>query len=700
MFLTGKLNIMKTKIILIAATTVISLLAAAANAASIDSIGDLPGGAISSAGAGISNDGTVIVGSSISNNGVQAFRWTLGTGMINIDDIAGTTNNSITYAANNDGSVVVGLATTAGGTEAFRWTSGTGMIGLGYLPGSNFSFAYSTNNDGSIVVGESITGSVSEAFRWTSGTGMIGLGFLPGGSIYSSARGISGDGSIIVGSSEGSGIYHAFRWTSGTGMVDLGDLAGGGFNSDAFNISTDGLVIVGGSDTPAGTEAFRWTAGTGMVGLGDLAGGNVNSNALAANGNGSVIVGIGETAAGAEAFRWTSANGIESLSDILTAAGVNLTGWSLSAATCIDDSGNLITGYGTYLGDTMAFLVNTATAAVTTVTDFSASLSSAIIPVQQAQSAIVNNIDQSLFAATQSFAAFDTSIILSDPSAIAPAAGDDMDARSFLSDKKWSGYMVGSFNIGQDNDFDNNNINGTMGILFSPNPNMIFGGGLIGSHGRSDMSHSGDSQLDSKGGSMLFAYKTDAGFRLYSTAFAAGISVETTRNYINGTGIDTSYGDTDGMGYGFALRSGWEFPINHTTRIMPYGEIHLSRTTLDGYTETSGGFPATFGKTTNDQMTSRLGAEVSYDILPTLSFSGRAAWAHRIKESDNGLSVSTTGFTGVLTPEDGDRNWAEGTISTRWQASSKTTFNAELTGRTGKTQDPAVSLIVGAKMDF
>lgn len=691
---------MKNKTLLLTATAIIALSTGTAYAESIDALGDLAGGSITSVGAGISNDGTVIVGSSISNNGMEAFRWTSGTGMSNIDDIAGTTHNSIAYATNIDGSVVVGFATTASGTESFRWTSGTGMVGLGFLPGSNFNFAYSTNNDGSVIVGESIAAGASEAFRWTSGTGMVGLGFLPGGSIYSSARGVSGDGSIIVGTSEGPSIYHAFRWTSGTGMVDIGDLEGGGFNSDAFGISTDGLVIVGGSDTAAGTEAFLWTSGTGMVGLGDLSGGNVNSNALAANGNGSVIVGSGESASGTEAIRWTAGTGMESLSDILTAAGVNLTGWTLSTATNVDDSGNLITGFGTYLGDTMAFLVNTTTAAVTTVTDFSASLSSAIIPVQQAQSAVVNNIDQSLFAATQSFAAFDTSINLSDPAAISPAAGEDMDARSFLSDKKWSGYMVGSFNIGQDNDFDNNNINGTMGILFSPNPNMIFGGGLIGSHGRSDMSHGGDSQLDAKGGSMIFAYKTDAGLRVYSTAFAADIAVNTKRNYINGAGIDTSYGDTDGMGYGFALRGGWEFPIDNSKRIMPYGEIHLSRTTLDGYTETSGGFPASFGKTTNDQVTSRLGTEISYDVSSTLSFSGRAAWAHRIKESDGDLSVSTTGFTGTLGSEDGDRDWAEGTIATRWQASPKTTFNAELTGRTGKTQDPAVSLILGAKMDF
>jgi probable HAF family extracellular repeat protein len=640
---------MKNKTLLITATTVISLFTGTAHAESIDILGDLSGGAISSLGAGISNDGTVITGYSTSNNGNEAFRWTSATGMNNIDDIVGTTHGSAAYAANMDGSVVVGFATTTSGTQAFRWTSGTGMVGLG---------------------------------------------FLPGGSIYSSARDVSGDGSIIVGNSESSGIYHAFRWTSGTGMVDIGDLAGGGFNSVAFGISTNGSVIVGSSDTSAGTEAFRWTSGTGMVGLGDLVGGTTNSHAFAVNSNGSVIVGSGVSTAGTEAIRWTAAHGMESLSDILTAAGVNLTGWSLTTATSVDDSGNLITGFGTYLGNTMGFLINTSTAAVTTVTDFSASLSSAIIPVQQAQSAIVNNIDQSLFAATQSFASFDTALNLSEPSAIAPAAGDDMNPRSFLSDKKWSSYMVGSFNIGQDNDFDNNNINGTTGILFSPNPNMIFGGGVIGSHGHSDMSHGGDSQLDAKGGSMIFAYKTDTGFRLYSTAFAAGISLNTKRNYINGAGIDTSYGDTDGMGYGYAMRSGWEFPINNAMHMMPYGEIHLSRTTLNGYTETSGGFPATFGKTTNDQITSRLGTEISYDILPTLTFSGRAAWAHRLKESDNGLSVNTTGFTGVLNPEDGDRNWAEGTISTKWQASSKTSLSAELTGRSGKTQDPAMSLIL------
>ena len=691
---------MKQKSLLIAATAALTLSSTASYAGSIESIGDLPGGSVSSYGYGISNDGKVIVGSSISSYGGIAFRWEAVNGITDIDDIINTTHYSQAYAANSDGSVVVGFATSSGSvTQAFRWTSGTGMVGLGFLSGDNYSIAFDVNNDGSVIVGQSSSSGGDQAFRWASGV-MTGLGYLDVSATHSYARAVSGDGTIVVGSSEGVGIYEAFRWTSGTGMVGIGDLAGGGYNSNATNISTDGTVIVGSSDTPAGTEAFRWTSATGMIGLGDLTGGSLHSVAHAASANGTIVVGEGDGASGTEAFRWTAATGITTLSDALTSAGADLTGWFLTTAASIDDSGNIITGQGTIGGDSMAFLANTSTGAITTVADLSASLSSAIIPSQQARSTINNSIDQSLFAATQSFAAFDLPLDISHPSDIVPAAGEEGDASPSLFTGKWSGYMVGSFGIGQDNDFDNNNINGTIGILFAPNSHMTFGGGVISSHGQSDMSHGGQSDLDSKGGSMVFAYKSDSGFRLYSTAFTTHLSVDTKRNYINGAGIDTSYGDTNGMGYGLAFRSGWEFPIQQQIRMMPYGEMHLSRTALDAYTETSGGFPASLGKTSNDQITSRLGTEISYDVSPTLTVSGRATWAHRLTKNDDGPSINATGFTGTLTSEDGDRNWAEGTIATKWHASTQTTFNTELTGRTGETQDPVVNIILGAKIDF
>ena len=84
--------------------------------------------------------------------------------------------------------------------EAFRWTMGGGMVGLGDLPGGSFhSAANSVSADGSVVVGFSSSGNGNEAFIWTAGGGMVGIGDLPGGTFSSNAVDISADGSVVVG---------------------------------------------------------------------------------------------------------------------------------------------------------------------------------------------------------------------------------------------------------------------------------------------------------------------------------------------------------------------------------------------------------------------------------------------------------------------------------------------------------------------
>ncbi|MCL4778396.1 MAG: hypothetical protein KJ054_12915 [Gammaproteobacteria bacterium] len=52
-----------------------------------------------------------------------------------LGDLAGGTFRSIGWGLSADGRVVVGSSNSASGTEAFRWTAGGGMAGLGDLPG-------------------------------------------------------------------------------------------------------------------------------------------------------------------------------------------------------------------------------------------------------------------------------------------------------------------------------------------------------------------------------------------------------------------------------------------------------------------------------------------------------------------------------------------------------------------------------------
>ena len=218
-----------------------------------------------------------------------------------LGDLPGGTYGSWAYGVSADGSVVVGRSLSDRGFEAFRWTQ-DGMVGLGDLPGAVWpggrydSSATSVSADGSVVVGYGRSASGAEAFRWTQ-DGMVSLGGLPGvgydpsNMLISAATSVSADGSVVVGyarSGEGKG-NEAFIWDEINGMRSLLDVlkshevpeVAGWSLALAKAISADGLTIVGYGVNPSGqSEAWRATLGhtavvpvpgavlLGMLGLG------------------------------------------------------------------------------------------------------------------------------------------------------------------------------------------------------------------------------------------------------------------------------------------------------------------------------------------------------------------------------------------------------------------------------------------------
>ncbi|MBX9792466.1 MAG: PEP-CTERM sorting domain-containing protein [Pirellulales bacterium] len=322
---------------------------ARAGAFSFQGLGDLPGAGFQSFPYAISADGSVVIGSSNSGAGPEAFRWTSGGGMVGLGDLPGNGFLSDAFGVSADGAIVVGRSLSGSGFEAYRWENEDGMVGLGDLPGDGFgSVANGVSADGTVVVGGGLSASGSEAFRWTSGGGMVGLGDLRGGGFFSVANAVSADGLVIVGRSASTSGQEAFRWNSGDGMLALGDLPGGGFGSIAKNVSADGSVVVGrGTSAGAAYEAFRWSSSGGIVGLGHLPGGGADSDAYAVSADGSVVVGSSDSSSGYNAFLWTNGNGMVRLADLLAIHGVpNLTGWHLRGAMGMSADGRTIVGYG------------------------------------------------------------------------------------------------------------------------------------------------------------------------------------------------------------------------------------------------------------------------------------------------------------------------------------------------------------------
>jgi cysteine-rich repeat protein/probable HAF family extracellular repeat protein len=318
---------------------------ASAQSPSFQGLGHLHGMIRESAAHGVSADGSVVVGYSISGPGAppvfEAFRWTQAGGMVGLGE--GRANG-----VSADGTVVVGSTDQT----AFRWTGASGMVALG----GNTDHAWATSADGSVVVGRTGTGgSIGLAFRWTAPEGVVGLGTLPTFPSYypySDARGVSADGSVIAGmSSWGNGNMQAIRWTQSDGMVGLGDLPGASVHSSATAVSADGSVIVGWGTSYSGNEAFRWTQAGGMVGLGDLPGGSFYGSARAVSADGSVVVGSSSTDDGLglftpEAFVWDAVHGMRNLKSVLVAGGLDLSGWTLAEARGVSADGLTIVGAG------------------------------------------------------------------------------------------------------------------------------------------------------------------------------------------------------------------------------------------------------------------------------------------------------------------------------------------------------------------
>lgn len=236
-------------------------------------LGNLKGGLFDGLATAASADGSVIVGRSSStlapNTFGEAFRWTAATGMVGLGVL---TQSGFVYSmgwgVSDDGTVVVGTAATALGHEAFRWTAVAGMVPLGDLPGTPYpvSHALDVSSDGSVIAGYSMgSSSPARAFRWTAADGMVDLGGPPGAR-DNFAWSLSADGSVVVGHSYVGSDAVATIWDAAHGMRDLTEamaeaglsqaIEGWDFESAAA-VAADNLTVVGWGYNPAGErEAF------------------------------------------------------------------------------------------------------------------------------------------------------------------------------------------------------------------------------------------------------------------------------------------------------------------------------------------------------------------------------------------------------------------------------------------------------------
>jgi len=315
-------------------------------AATFQGLGCLTRGSCSEATA-VSADGSVVVGTSCTASGVQAFRWTAAEGIVGIPIPEGLTESWATDVS-ADSNFVLGYGRISDsppyGYEGFRWHI-SGLLDRIEATGMNIT-AQGISGDGSIVVGTSWgTGITEEAFCWTAEAGLCRLDDLHDEGVRSSAEAVSANGLIVVGHRiyEGLPYRDCFRWTESEVV---------GFSAHTANTtSSDGSVVVGGLDNYQTQlfEAYRWTQATGLSLLGTCLP-NFHSRALAVSGDGSVVVGYVQNDE-QKAFIWDQKHGMRLLQDVLEDDfGLDLSGWMLAEswaswkATGISQDGLTVVG--------------------------------------------------------------------------------------------------------------------------------------------------------------------------------------------------------------------------------------------------------------------------------------------------------------------------------------------------------------------
>ena len=235
----------------------------------------------------VSANGKAIVGRNYNTR--LAYRWTATDGMVDLGvTVAGSYSHSEAMAISDDGTVVVGVSYSNDLVgyprtgEAFRWTAGD-MQGLGDFPGgynNSLSQANAVSADGEVVVGRGEDDQGYVAFRWSSTDGLVKLGVLPTPDYYSEAYGVSADGTIVVGTSGLYGDRVAFIWNAANGMRNLKTVLQNDYGlnltgwslREASKISPDGNVIIGYGINPQGRpKAWRVQLNTPAASEADIA---------------------------------------------------------------------------------------------------------------------------------------------------------------------------------------------------------------------------------------------------------------------------------------------------------------------------------------------------------------------------------------------------------------------------------------------
>ena len=473
----------------------------------------------------------------------------------------------------------------------------------------------------------------------------------------------------------------AFRWTAGSGMVGLGFLGTGTF-SNASAVSADGSTVVGYSrNSNNNPEAFRWTAGSGMVSLGFL-GTGTNSYANAVSADGGTVVGYGTNSSNhQETFRWSTTAGMQSISQWLNGAGVTIpTGWQSLQARGVSADGNVVVGSAQDgNGITQAWLarVGPASGLITNMNAFNNSLIETASRGIQAGAALSN---------LTLFGAHHRSIL---DNGLARTTAD-------------SGCGWATADGGHNTNTDNSSELTEIGICKDFDTARI-GVGVGQAWTQQDLSLNGSASYDGQYLLVEAANTFENGLEPSVTGYYGRYDTQMSRHYANGASVDSSKASPDAAAYAVRARLDWkDAAAIGKFSLSPYVAYTWSKTKLDAYTETGGGFPAQFGASSWSTDDLRFGSATKISLSNNTDLRLGLEGVHRFDDNTSGIKASVIGlsaFNNSLPGQQVTQTWAHTTADVDCRLTEKLALT---TGASAATRggDATWSLTAGLRANF
>ncbi len=145
------------------------------------------------------------------------------------------------------GGVGVGRSFRSGGTQAFRWTLGGGIVGLPNLSGRNFCLSNSANDSGTVVGTGATTAFGSGRLPLVWRNGVVSQLPLPSGETLGDANQVNASG-IAVGSVNAGSLQRGAVYSGESASVITQTTADGSYFVTAFGINNSGRIVGQGID--------------------------------------------------------------------------------------------------------------------------------------------------------------------------------------------------------------------------------------------------------------------------------------------------------------------------------------------------------------------------------------------------------------------------------------------------------------------